>query len=704
MSYEEYLKAMQTAEDAGKAYYDKDDPIMTDADYDRLMQSIKQAEAEHPEWVTPKSPTQHVGGDAILGDTKVRHPAQLQSLNDLFSLEDVRQWYQDIGCPKTSVQYKIDGLTTLVKLEGKKAVRPIENDAVRYECSHDVQDDAVEWNCKLTQAATRGDGFIGEIVTENAMYIGGIPKRVHIPAEAGLADEYSLYVRVECYQPVADFERINEELIEKGKKPKANPRNGAAGALRVKDPTITATRGLKAFAFTIVQATGWNDVDESVLPKPMVCETQDLKLLEQLGFDTVKAYECKDIDEVMTAIDEIGKVRDSLSYWIDGAVIKTDDRSRQAELGVTAKYPKHATAYKYEANEANTVIREIVVQVGRTGVLTPVAVFDPVPLAGTMVSRATLHNQGFIEQMHIGIGATVTVIKSGEIIPKVIAVPHPAETVFKIKKCPVCGSEAVEFTDENGVSSGVVGCPNLMCPAQRSRWIEFYCSKPVMNIVGLGPSMVDKLIDAGLIQKPLDLYALKDKYEELTQLESVGEKTIKTMLANVEKSKHSPLPRVIKSLCMPGIGEHIGKALAAAYPDLDAIAEASEEEFLKLDGVADISAHVMYEFFHKPETKTLIEKMKELGINTKSDNFGVEDTVKPLTGLTFVITGTLPGMSRDEAKAFIEANGGKCSGSVSKKTSYLLAGSDAGSKLEKATTLGVPVLDLDTLRKMIGAK
>ena len=682
MTHKEYLEAIKLADKYSKAYYNADAPLVQDEEYDRLTQAIKAYEAEHPEDVTEASPTQHVGGSAVVGE-KIQHKVPLLSLNDYFSLESLREWYKGVNCPVTSVQQKIDGLSI----------------ALLYADGQQQPDGSLL--IPLVTGATRGDGWIGEDVTENAMQIGGIQKALRIPAKANARSDCKLCVRAEVYQPVEAFEKANLEQEKAGKKLFANPRNCAAGSLRQKDASITASRGLRAFAFCILYAEGFEEIDQYEFPRIGASETEDLEALDILGFDTVAAKQCDTFEEITQAIKEIGGLRESLPYWIDGAVVKTDSKNLQREFGETAKFPKHAAAYKYPPMEKDTVVRDIVVQVGRTGVLTPVAVFDPIQLAGTTVSRATLHNQGFINDLRVNVGSTITVIKSGDVIPKVINVPNPSEHPFKIDKCPICGTPAVAFTDEGGTETGVVGCPNLMCPAQRARLIEFYTSKSVMDIAGMGPAMVDKLIDAGLIREPLDLYELKDHADEIAAMDNMGEKSCKTLLKAIEKAKQRPLPLVIKSLSIPGIGEHVGKALAEKYKTLDAISQAPEDDLISVEGVGAIGASALYEFFHGKEWPEQRERMVKYGINMEYQ--GVEQVNSTLTGLTFVITGTLPGMSRDEAKAFIEARGGKCSGSVSKKTSYLLAGEDAGSKLQKANDLGIPVLSLETLKAMVNA-
>lgn len=670
MTYEAYLALVKEAEYHSNLYYNQDAPEISDFEYDQLTQRIKAVEAEHPDWVVAESPTQHVGGEATMPDAeKVKHPVQLLSLNDLFSFEDVDAWYQSIGAPKVSVQQKIDGLT--IALEYRDGV--------------------------LYRAATRGDGFVGEDVTPNANVISGIPQVLHIPEGAGVAAKNRLFVRAEVYQPVNEFERVNAALEAAGMKTFANPRNCAAGSLRVKDPSITADRGLSALSFTILYQEGWSEVDTSIIPVPQTSESGDLALLKTLGFDPVPAYQCNNMVEIQAAIEKIGADRDGLAYWIDGAVVKTDDHAIQARLGNTAKFPKHAAAYKYPPETKDTTVRDIIVQTGRTGALTPVAVVDPVRLCGTTVSRVTLHNQGFLDANRINIGAVISVLKSGEIIPKCVAVPGPAEEPYHIYRCPICGAPT-EHNDDGSVAF----CSNLLCPAQQSRYIQFYCAKDVMDINGMGPAMVDKLVDAGLLKTPLDLYTLKEHRDVIVELDNMGVKSCDTLLAAIEAAKGRELSRVIKSLGICGIGQHIGKGLAKAYPDLDAISNASVAELTTVDGVGETSATAIHDFLQSEEGKAVLTRMKELGINTRSETYGKGDVQGQLTGLTFVITGTLPTMSRNEAKALIEGNGGKCSGSVSKKTSYLLAGEEAGSKLDKANDLGVPVIDENGLKAMLG--
>lgn len=670
---EEYLSLVKEINYHSALYYNQDAPELTDYEYDQLTQRLKAMESEHPEWISPDSPTRRVGGSAVTAvGEKVTHQVQLSSLNDLFDFESVEEWYKGIGFPETSVQQKIDGLT--IALEYRNGV--------------------------LYRGATRGDGFIGEDVTENAKVVSGIPHKLNIPGAANVSAENRLFVRAEVYMPVAVFERVNEEMEREGKKLYANPRNCAAGSLRVKDPQIASKRELSAISFAVLYSEGWENCNSAVLPKPGISETDDLELLNRLGFNAVKAYRCTSIAEVFQAIDKIGNNRDGLPYWIDGAVVKTDHKDLQERIGSTAKYPKHAAAYKYPPEKKVTVIRDIILQTGRTGVLTPVAVLDPVQLCGTTVSRATLHNQKFIDEREIGVGAVVEVIKSGEIIPRIVNVVKKAESVFKTTTCPVCGSEAILGADENGNETGVYYCCNLACPAQKSRYIEFFCSRDVMDIDGMGPSMVNSLIDAGLLNTVADLYRLKDHEAEIAALPGMGKRSAAKLIAAVETSKGRDIDRVIKALGIPGVGRHVGKALAAKYPNMDAISELPIDNLVAVDGIGEITANAIWNYFHKSESIETYKQLKNLGVNTVSQIYGKSDG-GAFSGLTFVITGTLPSMSREVAKALIEANGGKCSGSVSKKTSYVLAGEAAGSKLTKAQALGISVIDEDGLTMML---
>lgn len=668
MNQNEYLKLVEKAAYHSNLYYNEDNPEISDFEYDMLQSQIKKIEAEHPEWVLPESPTQHVGGVPSTELGKVKHKVQLQSLQDVFSLEEVRDWYVSIGCPEVVVEQKIDGLSM----------------AVTYV------------NFKLHSAATRGDGFVGEDCTANAQYVKGIP--MELPRLPGVSENNTITIRVEVEMPVAEYERVNEEMELAGKKTFKNPRNCAAGSLRTKDPLLTKSRGLEAIAFAIMDAEGWDDI-EGYVP-PMSTQVSDVGLIGTLGFIQVPRRICASLDEIEDAIEEIGNLRGTLPYWTDGAVVKVSDRALQGMIGSTAKYPKHAVAYKYPPEVKETVIQDIIVQTGRTGKLTPVAVFEPVSLCGTTVSRATLHNQNFVDEMGVGIGAVVDVTKSGEIIPAVVGVKKPAKVKYQITTCPVCGAAAESRNDsDNGEN---LYCQNQACPAQKQRYIEFYSSKDVMDIDGFGPAVIKRLIDCGLVDTLPDIYTLNNphKISVMSHLEGMGEKSVTALLAAIEKSKTRDIDRLIKGLGILGVGRHVGKELASRYPDMEAIAALSENELESIDGIGPTTAKAIFSYFRNEKSMDVYRALVAAGVNTKSLSYGKSSEGK-LTGLTFVITGTLPSMGRDEAKAMIEENGGKVSGSVSKKTNYLLAGEAAGSKLTKAQSLGVAVVDEAAFKAML---
>ena len=655
-----------------RLYYEEDRPEITDYEYDKLSHALKDMEAAYPEHVRPDSPSLRVGGAPSAALGKITHAVPLLSLEDVFDEDSVLDWYERYGRPLVSIQEKIDGLTLSVEYRGGK----------------------------LQFGATRGDGLVGEDVTANAMEVMGIPQELKIPEGANVAPDAMLRIRAEVYMPTATFEKVNAALLAQGKEPYANPRNCAAGSLRLKDPSAARERALCAFAFTILDQAGWDDCDLGVFQRPGQSESGDLELLRRLGFSVVRAYWADTPEMLISRIRQIDSRRPSLSYWIDGAVVKIDDKARQAEIGATSKYPKHAIAYKYPPEKKISTVREIVVQTGRTGVLTPVAVIDPVALCGTTVSRATLHNQKFMDDMGIGVEARVEIIKSGEIIPRVIGVATPPAEPFRIQRCPMCGSPAVEDVDAKGTPTGVMYCRNPGCPAQQARYIQFFASRDVMDIDGLGPAAVLQLLAAGIITSPADLYRLEGRKEEIAAVPGMGKTSAENLLAAVEKSKSRDMPYVLKALGIPGVGRHVGKALAARYPDLDAVAGLSADELQSVDGIGEITARDIFGYFHDPESLARYEELKALGVNVKSFNYGKAPS-GPLSGMVFVITGTLPKRSRDEAKALIEANGGKCSGSVSRKTTYVLAGEAAGSKLDKARDLGVPVMSEAELEALL---
>lgn len=663
MTQNEYQALIREIERHNQLYYD-DRPEITDAEYDVLTQQLKAAEAEHPDWVTAASPTQHVGVGHLRGK-KTEHRFKLLSLNDLFSLDDVRSWHTGIGCPETVVEEKIDGLTiALTYVDGK-----------------------------LTLGATRGDGVVGEVVTEQAKQVSGIPH--FIPLPDSVAPHNILIVRAEVNMLVVVFERLNKIRASLGQQPFANPRNCAAGGLRAEDPKVTKERGLQAIAFQIIYAEGWDSVRD-------MTQHGDIELLKKLGFIGVTQYVCHSKDDILLAINQIGNDRTLLPYWTDGAVIKTNDLRLQASIGATEKYPLHSVAYKYPAEKKRTTIRKINVQVGRTGVLTPVAEFDPIQLAGTTVTKATLHNQKFISDRMLNVGAEIEVLKSGEIIPKVVGVPVPAAVPFQITTCPCCGATAVLMSDPDDPTTEIMSCPNITgCSAQKLRYFEFFCSRDVMDIHGMGPSVIAAILDAGLMDNIWDIYDLKNRQSELAAIEGFGKRKVQTMVNAIEESKGNDIDRLIKALGIPGVGRHIGKALAAKYPDMEAIAVLTYEDLVAIEGIGDISARSILDFWGNPETRARYDALAKAGVNTKSLKFLEAPAGTIFAGMTFVITGTLPTMSREDAKTLIEKNGGKVSDSVSKKTTYLLAGEKAGSKLEKAKKLGTNIISEDDLQKML---
>lgn len=655
----EYLDLVGEMKRHCELYYAKDDPEITDAEYDAMTRALKRAETDHPDWAVPDSPTRTIGKETGMGLGKTTHVRKLLSLDDIFDKDGVKAWWEAAGRPDVAVEPKIDGLTM----------------ALTYK------------NGRLALGATRGDGTVGEIVTDQARVVKDVP--LTLPLPPGVAPDNRIVVRMEVYQPIAEFNRCNRELAAAGAKPLKNPRNAAAGGLRAQDPSITKQRGLAAFAFQIVHTEGFDGVRGDD-------QEADLALLDNLDFRVVGHFRCSSWQDIEEAIDMLGRDRPALPYWTDGAVIKTESHLRQAELGETEKYPLHAVAYKYPTASRTVRIKNIAVTVGRTGRLTPVAEFSPVSLGGTSVSRATLHNQGFIDKNSIDVGAEIEIIKSGEIIPKVVSVPVPARRPYGIRECPVCGTPAVPADDD----TDMLVCPNISgCPAQKLRYLTFFCSKDAMDIRGMGPSTVEALLDAGLLDDVSDIYALESRQDEIAALPGLGEKKATSMVAAIEKSKLNPVDRLVKALGIPGVGRCVGNALAARYPTLDAAFEADEAELALLDGIGPVLARNVVAFRNDPDAFGRYLRLKAAGCRVVSETY-VPEGVGPastgdmaLSGLVFVVTGTLPGMSREAVSAFIRDHGGKTSGSVSRKTSYLVAGDAPGGKLAKARELGVPVID-----------
>lgn len=659
-----------------KEYYENDNSLVTNAEYDRLKHELEAIERLHPDWILPESPSKKPGGNAGKDRFKVRHEVKLLSLQDYFTLEDLESWYESIGNPVVTVEEKIDGLTmALTYIDGE-----------------------------LQMAATRGDGEIGEVITENALLVKNVPHK--LPLLPGVEEHNKLIVRVEVYQPVAEFERCNEELLAAGKEPFSNPRNAASGGLRAKTAKECQQRGLAAFAFRILYAEGWDAVRDAGHEYPF--QSDDLVLLGKLGFQRVPYYKCRNFFEITAAIEAIGQRRNALPYWTDGAVIKTNDRRLAEALGAGSKYPVHSAAYKYPAEAVETTIREIKIQTGRTGVLTPVAIFDPVQIAGTTVTNATCHNQKYLTDNKIGPGAVVKIIKSGEIIPKVESVVTPAPETYEIKSCPVCGATAIERLNDKSEPTGVMLCPNKAhCSAQALRYLEFFCSKDVMDIRGLGPEMLKKLWDANLVRNPVDIYELPDKLDKIAALPKCGMKTAQNIAKAIENSKNNDIDRLIKALGIPGVGRHTGRALAAKYDSIGAILDLTDEQLLAIDGVGEITLRDIRAYFGNPENIDFVEALLEHGVNMKSlsrkaGTMGIGAEFKPINGMTIVVTGTIDGYTRGDIEDFIRANGGIPSGSVSKKTTYVVAGANAGSKLKKARDLGINVIDIKQLEAMCG--
>lgn len=622
-------------------YYNQDAPEIEDFEYDDLMRQLKAIEKEYPELIADDSPTQKVGGKAKDLFSPVNHSVKMESLQDVFSFGELEDFCNRIDLDKTalSVEPKIDGLSVSLEYENGKFVR----------------------------GSTRGDGEIGEDVTANLFEIKSIPKEIEYD---GL-----LEVRGEVYMPKSSFLKLVERQELLGEQPAKNPRNAAAGSLRQKNSAVTASRNLDIFIFNIQRCD-----------KVFSSHIQSLDFLKELGFNVLPSYlKVKNYNEAINEIIKIGDSRGNLSFDIDGAVIKVDDLEYRKLLGSTAKYPKWAVAYKYPPEEKDTVLRNIEINVGRTGALTPTAVFDPITLAGTTVSRAVLHNEDFINSKEIAIGDTITVRKAGEIIPEVLGVKkHCGSSVFAMPKtCPSCGAPVYR---EEGES--VIRCTNVECPAQLLRHLIHFTSRDAMDIEGLGPAVLEQLLNAGLISNIIDIYTLD--YSKVISLERTGEKTVNNLLNAINKSKDNDLYKLIFAFGIRHIGLKAAKIMAEKFKNIDAILNASLEDFIDIDGFGEIMAKSAYEFFSLNETRLTIEKLKELGINTESKS-QVKDN--RFSGLTFVLTGTLPTLTRSDATAIIESFGGKTSSSVSKKTDYVLAGDEAGSKLDKANSLGIKVID-----------
>ena len=654
---QEILALRQELEEANYQYYVLDAPQMSDYDFDHKLRRLEELEAKHPELDTPDSPTRRVGGAVADGFAEVKHPVPLESLQDVFSLEELGEFGQRVeeALPdgvEYDVEPKVDGLSVALEYENGVFVR----------------------------GATRGDGRVGEDVTENLRTVRSIPLRLpeSLPR---------LIVRGEVYMPKQVFEALNADLEVQGKPLFANPRNAAAGSLRQHDPRIAAARKLDIQVFNIQLAEG----------KTFQTHSETLEYLKSQHFKVIPHETCATIEEVGERIAAIGDGRENYPFDIDGAVVKVNDLSQRTVLGSTAKFPRWAAAYKYPPEQKPSKVVDIVVQVGRTGVLTPKAVVEPVRLAGTTVTNATLHNQDFIAEKDIRIGDTVLVQKAGEIIPEIVAVlkdrrPEGTEPYLLPTVCPVCGAPVAR--DEDGAH---IRCTGAECPAQLLRHLTHFASRDAMDIEGLGPAVVEGLVNAGLVKGPGDLYALRA--EDVANLERMGKKSADNLIAAIERSKENDLSRLLFAFGIRQVGQKAGQVLARQFGSLDALMAADVETLTAVPDIGGITAQSIVDWFRSEQSRHLIETLRAAGVNFESHAAPVGDA---LAGKTFVLTGTLEQFTRDEAKAMIEAQGGKVSGSVSKKTGYVVAGEAAGSKLRKAQELGIPVLSESDLLTMLG--
>lgn len=656
MDYRNEIEALrQELTQAGIEYYVLDAPTMSDYDYDHKLRRLEELEAQHPDLVTPDSPTQRVGGKALDSFSQVVHRVPLESLQDVFDFDELRAFDQRVRGVAADAVYvaepKVDGLSVALEYEDGLFIR----------------------------GATRGDGRVGEDVTENLRTIRSIPLRIPDAPQ-------TLIVRGEVFMPKQVFHDLNEDRESRGEPLFANPRNAAAGSLRQLDPKIAASRKLDILVFNVQWA---ENLEFST-------HEESLNYLKNKGFKVIPHYSCASVEEVVSHINSIGENRDAFAFDIDGAVVKVNDLSQRERLGSTAKFPRWAAAYKYPPEIKESKLVDILVQVGRTGVLTPKAVLEPVRLAGTTVTNATLHNQDFIADKDIRIGDTVLVRKAGEIIPEVLSVvldkrPENTEAYRLPEFCPECGSPVVR--DEDGAH---LRCTGAECPAQLLRNLAHFASRDAMDIEGLGIAVVENLVKAGLVRTPGDLYFLNEA--DVAELERMGKRSAANLLAAIQTSKEQDLSRLIYAFGIRQVGQKAGKVLAAHFKTMDALECASLEELLTIGDVGEVTARSILEWFGNPQSRHLIARLREAGVNMTAAEQGSD---RRFAGMTFVLTGALEKFTRDEASAMIEARGGKAAGSVSKKTTYVVAGEAAGSKLRKAQELGIPVLTEDEFLELI---
>ena len=644
-----------------KKYYDDDKPEISDFEYDMLMVELRNLEKEYPEFKSSDSLTQKVGGHVKEGFKKVTHEVPLQSLQDVFSLAEVEDYIEkinekakenDIEDTNYVVETKIDGLSAALEYKQGKFVR----------------------------GATRGNGLVGEDVTENLRTIKTIPMELN--------EKIDITVRGEVFISKKDFEKMNQEREEDEKELFANARNAAAGSLRQLDSKITAKRPLDIYIFNVQKIEG----------KEFNSHFEELEYLSKLGFNVNPVrIDCKNIEEIENAIKKIGEERENLTFGIDGAVVKVDDLKFREILGTTAKVPRWAIAYKYPPERKETILKDIVCQVGRTGVITPMAILEPVRVAGSKISKTTLHNEDFIKEKDIRIGDTVVIQKAGDVIPEIVEVKRKKRTGKEVefempKVCPVCGAPAIREEGE-----AAVRCTGIECPAKLYRNLVHFVSREAMNIDGLGEAIIKQLLDKGLIKNMADIYALK--FEDIASLKKNGKKFAENLINSINRSKQNDLYRLITAFGIRHVGVKASKVLAKRYKNMKNLMKATSEELAMIEDIGPIVADSIREFFLQDQTIDLIEKLKQAGVNMK--HLEEENSDDRFNGKTFVLTGSLGKYTRNEASSIIEKFGGKTSSSVSKKTDYVLAGEDAGSKLTKAQSLGVKILTEEEFEKLI---
>ncbi len=638
-----------------RLYYELDQPELDDYEYDLLYHELLDLEKAYPDLITSDSPTQNVGGAPSLKFEPVEHTVQMGSLQDVFSYEELYEFDSRVRSvienPEYVVEPKIDGLS--VSLEYRNGV--------------------------FVRGSTRGDGFVGEDVTHNLLTIKSIPKKINCPDVSYLELRGEVYISKETFKKLVELQELS------GEKPFKNPRNAAAGSLRQKDSKITEKRNLDIFIFNIQQCEG----------KSFNSHSESLDFVKSLGFPVSVSYNrYNDIHKAVENIKFVGDNRENYTFDIDGAVIKVNDISDRELLGSTAKYPKWAVAFKYPPEEKETTLLDIEVQVGRTGAITPVAVFEPIHLAGTSVSRAILHNQDFIDSKNINVGDKIIVRKAGEIIPEVVALSQKISLngAFKLPNiCPVCGTATVKEPGE-----AVLRCPNPDCPAQLLRNLIHFASRDAMDIDGMGPAVLTLLVDNGVIKSSPDIYCIKK--EDITSIDRMGDKSANNLLKSIEKSKAAGLEKLIFALGIRNVGQKSADILARRFGTMENLKNATADEICEIEGFGEVIAESVVNYFLLPQSEILLQRLKEYGISMESVK---KEESNIFTGLTFVLTGTLPDMTRNEASDIIISNGGKVSSSVSKNTSYVLAGEDPGSKFTKAQSLGVNIIDQKEFLEML---